>query len=204
MLGKATCAVVVVVATLFATEVSAPLFGFQWTTPFIIGALIICCSFLLNIYFFVSGQATTEGATVRQLSTASAEAPAFNTVITFGTFDVLHHGHIRILQRAAAQGRRLVVGLSTDALNMSKKGRTPVYPYEQRKAILEAISCVDHVFPEESLEAKEDYCRQHGADILVMGDDWAGKFDAVGVKVRYLERTPSISTTQTIEMCKKL
>ena len=132
------------------------------------------------------------------------DEPAFNTVITFGTFDVLHHGHIRILQRAAACGRRLVVGLSTDELNMSKKGRTPVCPYEQRKAILEAIRYVDHVFPEESLEKKEEFCREHGADLLVMGDDWAGKFDAVGVEVRYLERTPAISTTQTIETCKSI
>lgn len=135
---------------------------------------------------------------------ASTEAPPFNTVITFGTFDVLHHGHVRILQRAAAYGRRLVVGLSTDELNMSKKQRRPVYPYDQRKAILEAISCVDMVFAEESLEKKESYCRQHGADVLVMGDDWVGKFDAVGIEVRYLERTPAVSTTQTIELCTML
>jgi glycerol-3-phosphate cytidylyltransferase len=194
-------------AVLFSALISAPLFGFQWTTPFVLGALIICCSFLL--YFCVGAPAATKGPTVRQQDKAyallaSAEEPAFNTVITFGTFDVLHDGHIRILQRAAACGRRLVVGLSTDELNMSKKGRTPVYPYEQRKAILEAIRCVDHVFAEESLEKKEEYCREYGADLLVMGDDWAGKFDAVGVEVRYLERTPAISTTQTIETCKSI
>jgi glycerol-3-phosphate cytidylyltransferase len=194
-------------AVLLSALVSAPLFGFQWTTPFVLGALIICCSFVL--YFFVGAPAATKGPTVRQQDKAyallaSAEEPAFNTVVTFGTFDVLHHGHIRILQRAAACGRRLVVGLSTDELNMSKKGRPPVYPYEQRKAILEAIRYVDYVFPEESLEKKGEYCREHGADLLVMGDDWAGKFDAVGVEVRYLERTPAISTTQTIETCKSI
>ena len=185
-------------AVLLSALVSAPLFGFQWTTPFVLGALIICCSFIL--YFYIGAPAVTKGPTIQQHGKAyallpSAEEPAFNTVITFGTFDVLHYGHIRILQRAAAYGRRLVVGLSTDELSMSKKGRTPVYSYEQRKAILEAIRCVDHVFPEESLEKKEEYCREHGAELLVMGDDWTGKLDALGVEVRYLERTPAISRT---------
>ncbi len=188
-------------AVILSAIVSAPLFGFEWTYPFVIGVLVICCAFVL--YFCASAEATAASHTVLQHKTqellSSTKAPAFNTVITFGTFDVLHHGHVRILQRAAAYGRRLVVGLSTDELNMKKKNRIPVYPYAQRKAILESISCVDLVFAEESLEEKEDYCRQYGADVLVMGDDWAGKFDAVGVQVRYLERTPDISTTQTIE-----
>lgn len=194
-------------AVLLSALVSGPLFGFQWTYPFLIGALIVCCSFVL--YFHLGVRVVADDRKVKQQDEAqgllaSTEAPPFNTVITFGTFDVLHHGHVRILQRAAAYGRRLVVGLSTDELNMSKKQRRPVYPYDQRKAILEAISCVDMVFAEESLEKKESYCRQHGADVLVMGDDWVGKFDAVGIEVRYLERTPAVSTTQTIELCTML
>ena len=191
-------------AVILSALISAPLFGFQWTYPFVSGALVVCCSFVL--YFKVGArpaevrnsqpQAEAEGLL------ASADEPPFDTVITFGTFDVLHHGHIRILQRARAFGRRLVVGLSTDEFNIRKKNREPVYPFEQRKAILEAIGCVDMVFPEESLEKKEEYCRQYGAQVLVMGDDWSGKFDAVGIEVRYLARTPSISTTQTIEICR--
>ena len=97
-------------------------------------------------------------------------------------------------------GDRLVVGLSTDALNLQKKQRVPIYPFAQRKAILEAFKCVDEVFAEESLGAKADYVRRYGATVLVMGDDWVGKFDHCDVEVRYLERTPSISTTQIIEL----
>ena len=117
---------------------------------------------------------------------------------------MLHYGHIRILQRARALGRRLVVGLSSDELNMSKKDRAPVYPYSQRKLILESLECVDEVFAEESLEKKGEYCLQFGADVLVMGDDWEGGFDeickGIGIKAHYLKRTPAISTTQTIEI----
>ena len=97
-------------------------------------------------------------------------------------------------------GTRLVVGLSTDDMNRVKKGRTPVYPYNQRKAMLEALQCVDLVFAEESLERKAAYCMQFKADLLVMGDDWAGKFDDMGVPTCYLPRTPDISTTETIKV----
>ncbi len=122
-------------------------------------------------------------------------------VITFGTFDIFHIGHLRILERARAYGDYLIVGVSTDELNASKKGRTPVYPYAQRRDILQALRVVDEVFPEESLELKREYVIQHRADILVMGDDWAGKFDHLNdvCKVEYLPRTPSISTSATIE-----
>ena len=123
------------------------------------------------------------------------------TVITFGTFDVLHVGHVRVLQRAAELGDRLVVGVSADALNIAKKGRPPVFNQDERLEIISALKVVDEVFVEESLELKRDYILQFGADVLVMGDDWAGKFDWVSdvCEVVYLPRTPSVSTTGIIE-----
>ena len=123
------------------------------------------------------------------------------TVITFGTFDVLHVGHIRVLKRAAEYGDRLVVGVSADELNIAKKGRSPVFTQQERLEIVGSLKMVDEVFVEESLEKKRDYIVEHGADVLVMGDDWAGKFDWVSdvCEVVYLERTPAISTTAIIE-----
>ncbi len=123
------------------------------------------------------------------------------TVITFGTFDVFHVGHLRVLERAAALGDRLVVGVSADALNQKKKGRVPVFSERERLAIVAALRVVDEVFVEESLEAKRDYIVEHGAGVLVMGDDWAGKFDEYAdvCEVVYLTRTPAISTTAIIE-----
>ncbi|MFC6152892.1 adenylyltransferase/cytidyltransferase family protein [Nocardioides yefusunii] len=127
--------------------------------------------------------------------------PERRTVITFGTFDVFHLGHLRILERAAAHGDRLVVGVSSDALNMKKKGRNPVFSEAERVAILSAMRMVDTVFVEESLELKRDYIKEFGAHVLVMGDDWAGRFDEFKdiCDVVYLPRTPAISTTAIIE-----
>jgi glycerol-3-phosphate cytidylyltransferase len=123
------------------------------------------------------------------------------TVITFGTFDVLHVGHVRVLNRAAEYGDRLVVGVSSDLLNYSKKGRNPVFTQDERLEIVSNLKVVDAVFVEESLELKREYVQQHNADILVMGDDWAGKFDYLNdiCRVVYLPRTPSVSTTAIIE-----
>ncbi|WP_353510058.1 adenylyltransferase/cytidyltransferase family protein [Intrasporangium sp.] len=123
------------------------------------------------------------------------------TVITFGTFDVFHVGHVRMLKRAAEHGDRLVVGVSADALNVRKKGRAPVFTEDERMEIVSSLKVVDEVFLEESLEQKRDYIVQHGAQVLVMGDDWAGKFDWVSdvCDVVYLPRTPSVSTTGLIE-----
>lgn len=122
-------------------------------------------------------------------------------VITFGTFDVFHVGHLRILERARALGDHLTVGISTDALNVSKKGRLPVYSQSERRAIVAALRCVDDIFDEHTLELKEAYIREHRADILVMGDDWQGRFDHFRAlcEVIYLPRTPSVSTTVLIE-----
>lgn len=126
-------------------------------------------------------------------------------VITFGTFDVFHVGHLNILERAAAYGDALIVGISTDQLNFSKKNRNPIYPQHSRSTIVSALKCVDQVFYEESLELKRQYIEQYKADILVMGDDWQGKFDEFKdiCQVIYLPRTPSISTTEIIEIVKE-
>ncbi len=126
-------------------------------------------------------------------------------VITFGTFDVLHIGHIRILERAAEFGDRLIVGVSSDQLNFNKKGRKPIYPEAERLAIIQSLRCVDEVFLEESLELKGEYIQEKKADLLVMGDDWKGRFDEFKkiCEVVYLPRTEGISTTSLIAEIKK-
>ena len=118
-------------------------------------------------------------------------------VITFGTFDLFHIGHLNILRRAAALGDYLIVGVSTDALNFSKKGFKPVFPEAERLAIVEALGFVNEAFYEESLELKGDYIKHYKADVLVMGHDWAGRFDQFKslCDVVYLPRTEGISTT---------
>ena len=126
-------------------------------------------------------------------------------VITFGTFDVFHVGHLRILQRAKQEGDYLIVGVSSDELNINKKGRAPVYGIRSRMEIVAAIGIVDEVFVEESLELKRHYIEQFKADKLVMGDDWKGKFDEFSdiCEPVYLPRTPSVSTTELIEVIKR-
>lgn len=125
-------------------------------------------------------------------------------VITFGTFDVFHIGHLRILERAREFGDCLIVGVSTDSMNFEKKQRYPVYSQDERLEIISALKCVDEVFFEESLDLKRHYLQTYNADMLVMGDDWAGKFDEFRdvCRVEYLSRTPSISTTVVIEKIK--
>tara|TARA_R110002072_G_scaffold83294_3_gene189182 strand:+ start:2534 stop:2947 length:414 start_codon:yes stop_codon:yes gene_type:complete len=123
-------------------------------------------------------------------------------IITFGTFDLLHVGHVRMLRRAAALGDYLCVGVSSDSLNFAKKGRGPVFSEEDRMEIVSSIKGVDEVFLEESLEQKLAYIEQYDADILVMGDDWEGKFDFAAsiCEVRYLPRTEGISTTELLQV----
>ena len=119
-------------------------------------------------------------------------------VITYGTFDLLHYGHINLLRRAKEQGDYLVVGLSTDAFN-AQKGKKSYFSYEQRKLLLESIRYVDLVIPEECWEQKRNDIHEYHIDTFVMGDDWEGKFDFLreeGAEVVYLARTPEISTTQ--------
>ena len=125
-------------------------------------------------------------------------------VITFGTFDVFHLGHVNILERAAQLGDYLIVGVSSDALSFKKKQRYPLYSQDDRVKIISSMRCVDEVFIEESLEDKARYIEMKNADLLVMGDDWEGRFDWVKpwCEVVYLPRTPSISTTEIIEIAR--
>ena len=127
-------------------------------------------------------------------------------VLTFGTFDIFHYGHLKILERAAAYADELIVGISSDNLNFNKKGRTPVYSEEERMKIISSLDFVTDVFLEESLEQKKEYLLRYDADILIMGDDWAGKFDEFNdiCKVEYLPRTPDVSTTQLIQKIKSI
>jgi len=127
-------------------------------------------------------------------------------VLTFGTFDLFHIGHLQILKRAKALGSYLIVGISTDALNYSKKHRNPICNQTHRKEIIQELKCVDEVFFEESLELKRQYIIETKADVLVMGDDWKGRFDEFNdiCEVIYLPRTPSISTTELIEIVREI
>lgn len=120
-------------------------------------------------------------------------------ILTYGTFDLLHYGHIRILKRAKELGDYLVVALSTDEFNATK-GKKAYHSYETRKKMLEAIRYVDLVIPENNWEQKIQDIKDYKIDVCVMGDDWAGsdKFDYLKeyCDVVFLERTPGVSTTQ--------
>lgn len=119
-------------------------------------------------------------------------------VITYGTFDLLHYGHVNILRRAKEYGDYLIVAISTDEFNWNEKGKKCYFSYEQRKQLVESIRYVDLVIPEESWEQKIEDVKLYKADTFVMGDDWRGKFDFLKeyCNVVYLPRTPEISTTQ--------
>ena len=117
-------------------------------------------------------------------------------VITYGTFDTLHYGHIRLLRRARALGDYLIVALSTDEFN-ALKDKAAFHSWEERKAHLEALRYVDLVIPEETWEQKRDDVLLYRVDVFTMGDDWQGKFDFLSdiCEVHYLSRTEGISST---------
>ncbi|MFL1695594.1 glycerol-3-phosphate cytidylyltransferase [Weissella kandleri] len=121
-------------------------------------------------------------------------------IITYGTFDLLHYGHINLLKRAHDLGDYLIVALSTDEFNWDAKQKKTYFPYEKRKQLLEAIRYVDLVIPETSWEQKVSDIQLYQADTFVMGDDWQGEFDYIAdqtdAEVVYLQRTPEISTSQ--------
>lgn len=120
-------------------------------------------------------------------------------VITYGTFDLLHYGHINLLRRAKSLGDYLIVGLSTDEFNNTKKNKESYFDYENRKSLLDAVKYVDLVIPEETWEQKISDIQKYNIDVFVIGDDWKGKFDYLkdsGVEVVYLPRTKEISTSK--------
>lgn len=120
-------------------------------------------------------------------------------VITYGTFDLLHYGHINLLRRAKSLGDYLVVGLSTDEFNNKEKNKECYFDYENRKLLLDAVRYVDLVIPEENWDQKISDIQKYNIDVFVIGDDWKGKFDYlkdIGVEVVYLSRTKEISTTK--------
>lgn len=119
------------------------------------------------------------------------------TVITYGTFDLFHIGHLKLLQRIKNLGDRLIVAVSTDEFN-TLKGKKTIIPYEQRAEIVSNIKCVDLVIPENNWEQKIEDIQKYNVDIFTMGNDWEGKFDFLKehCEVIYLDRTEGISSTQ--------
>ncbi len=119
------------------------------------------------------------------------------TILTYGTFDMFHIGHLKLLQRLANLGDELIVAVSTDEFN-ELKNKTVLIPYDQRAEIVANISCVDKVISEENWEQKVDDIKKYNVDVFAIGDDWEGKFDFLKeyCEVVYLGRTKDISTTQ--------
>lgn len=119
------------------------------------------------------------------------------TVLTYGTFDLFHIGHLNILKRLAGYGDRLIVGVSTDEFN-ALKGKKPVVPFEQRIEIVDSIKYVDTAIPEDRWSQKREDIKEYGVDVFGIGEDWKGKFDDLedDVEVVYLPRTIGISTTE--------
>ncbi len=126
-------------------------------------------------------------------------------IITYGTFDLLHYGHINLLKRAKGLGDYLIVALSTDEFNWEEKRKKCFFPYEKRKQLVEAVRYVDLVIPETCWEQKVSDIHEYKIDAFCIGDDWEGKFDFLqeeGVEVVYLERTPKISSSMMKEVLK--
>jgi glycerol-3-phosphate cytidylyltransferase len=134
------------------------------------------------------------------------EAKGMRRIITYGTFDLLHYGHINLLKRARSFGEYLIVALSTDEFNWNEKRKKCYFTYDIRKQLLESIRYVDLVIPEISWAQKNTDISKYHIDTFVMGDDWKGKFDFLSTKCKvvYLPRTPEISTTQIMNDLKNL
>ncbi len=119
-------------------------------------------------------------------------------VITYGTYDLFHHGHVNIIKRAKELGDYLVVGISTDEFNEKEKNKDTYFTYEERKMVIESLKFVDKVIPETDWEQKIEDIKKYEIDVFVIGDDWKGKFDFLKeyCEVVYLERTKGVSSTK--------
>lgn len=140
-----------------------------------------------------------ESDTIKHNSKINKGTTSMKRVITYGTFDLLHYGHINLLRRAKALGDYLIVAISTDEFNWNEKHKKCYFTYEQRKALVESIRYVDLVIPENSWTQKKSDIHEYHVDTFVIGDDWKGKFDFLeeeGVEVVYLPRTPEISSSK--------
>lgn len=150
---------------------------------------------------------TATSATMDIDNTKSKPRPSFNgkVVLTYGTFDLLHVGHLNLLERLRKLGDHLIVGVSTDEFNAGKGKRT-VIPYADRARLVSALSCVDLVIPEECWEQKIEDVVKYDVDIFGMGEDWEGKFDELKryCEVVSLSRTDGISSTQIKTMLSQL
>ena len=118
------------------------------------------------------------------------------TILTYGTFDLFHVGHLKLFERCRSMGDQLIVGVSTDEFN-ALKGKRTIIKYSDRAELVASCKYVDQVFPEENWDQKKTDIIKYSADVFVMGDDWTGKFDFLSefCKVIYLPRTPNVSTT---------
>ena len=147
---------------------------------------------------FLKSSDRFESVSRRDLSFIDGRS-SMKRVITYGTFDLLHYGHINLLKRAKALGDYLIVVLSSDEFNWNEKHKKTYFTYEQRKQLLESIRYVDLVIPENNWQQKRSDMHEYHVDTFVMGDDWKGKFDFLreeGVEVVYLSRTPEISSSR--------
>jgi len=128
-----------------------------------------------------------------------------NIVITYGTFDLFHIGHLNILESLSHMGEKLIVGVSTDEFNLLK-GKNSIHSFEERSRIIAALTCVDEVIPENDWDQKSSDIKKYGVTLFGMGEDWKGKFDdlSASCEVVYLPRTPSISTTDLKKVLSKI
>ena len=156
-------------------------------------------SYCRSLILICGGYLESLRATKSQTARALAETDGIKRVITYGTFDLFHFGHLELLRRAKELGDYLVVAVSTDEFNEKSKGKASISTYKERAAIVSAIEYVDEVIPETCWKQKESDVKDHKVDVFVMGDDWREFFVELDCEIVYLRRTPHVSSTEIKE-----